>query len=90
MIPALVEGAKMPAAEQLPSALVALHRHNAIEISDSRWDYDVGRLLERLEKVPGLRPIRPRKPVLLTRATWRQWLRHQMTPRGAFGPWSRS
>jgi tetratricopeptide (TPR) repeat protein len=84
VIPVLVAGASMPAAGDLPSALAALPRHNALEISDSRWDYDVGRLLQRLEKVPGLRPVSLPTPVRLTWATRRQWIRQQMNPRGVF------
>jgi hypothetical protein len=45
LIPVLVGGADMPAAENLPAALRPLVRLNALEVSDSRFDYDFERLL---------------------------------------------
>jgi len=51
IIPVLVGGATMPNAPQLPSELKGLTRFQALEISDSRWDYDLGRLVEILKKV---------------------------------------
>jgi hypothetical protein len=44
VIPVLVEGAEMPTMSELPEDLVPLARRNAIELSDSRWSYDVNRL----------------------------------------------
>jgi hypothetical protein len=49
MIPVLVQGATMPNQEDLPEDLKGLTFHNAIEISDGRWDYDVGRLAEAIQ-----------------------------------------
>jgi hypothetical protein len=62
VIPALVQEAEMPAPEELPESLRLLSRRNAIEISDSRWTYDV----ERLAAALGLqtRPRRNRRSVL--------------------------
>lgn len=54
VMPVLVEGAPMPSAERLPPDLAELPRRNAIELSDSRWNFDVGRLVAALEK--GLPP----------------------------------
>lgn len=51
IIPVLVEGATMPRAEELPESIQKLARINALELSDSRWDYDVQRLIQRLETV---------------------------------------
>ena len=42
--PVLIENAVMPRAEELPESLQALVRHNAISISDHRWNSDVTRL----------------------------------------------
>lgn len=42
--PVLVEGTPMPRADELPDALRALTRFNAISISDGRWREDVTRL----------------------------------------------
>ena len=53
VIPVLVEGAKMPEAEELPAALAGLVRRNALEITDTRWDYDVQQLIKVLEKICG-------------------------------------
>jgi hypothetical protein len=44
VVPVLVQGARMPTAEQLPEDLKTLARRQAIELSDSRWDTDVARL----------------------------------------------
>jgi hypothetical protein len=42
VIPVLVEGAAMPSAADLPDDLAALARRNAIELTDKRWQYDLG------------------------------------------------
>ncbi len=49
MIPVLVSGARMPSASSLPADLKALAALNAIELSDTRWAYDVGRLMDALK-----------------------------------------
>jgi hypothetical protein len=49
LIPVLVEGARMPSADELPADLAALARRQALELSDTRWDYDVGRLIQAIE-----------------------------------------
>lgn len=48
VIPVLVDAAKLPPREELPADLVGLRDRNAFEISDSRWDFDVGRIHESL------------------------------------------
>src|SRR4029434_4593446 len=50
VIPVLVQGATMPNEEDLPEDLRGLAKHNAIEISDVRWDYDVDRLAQAIQK----------------------------------------
>ncbi len=57
VIPVLVDGAQMPRAEQLPDDLKPLVRWQAHELSDSRWDYDTGRLLRMIESAAGLTPV---------------------------------
>jgi hypothetical protein len=55
VIPVLVHGATMPAAEALPPALRALARRQAIVLTDQRWDRDVeelARLLSAGEQAP--------------------------------------
>jgi hypothetical protein len=48
-IPILVERATMPKATELPPSLRAFARRQALELSDSRWEYDVGVLLRHIE-----------------------------------------
>ncbi|MDP3333849.1 MAG: toll/interleukin-1 receptor domain-containing protein [Methylococcaceae bacterium] len=49
VLPLLVEGAYMPSEEELPADLKALARRQALELSDSRWDYDCERLVKAIE-----------------------------------------
>ncbi len=49
VIPVLVQGSSMPSEAELPPDLVTLSRRNAFELSDSRWDYDVSRLIKTLD-----------------------------------------
>jgi hypothetical protein len=53
VLPVLVEGAKMPSASALPSDLRALTAHQALELSDNRWDYDVERLVAAIRTLTG-------------------------------------
>lgn len=70
VIPVLVGGAAMPAAAELPGSLSALAHRQAIEVTDSRWDHDVGRLLQtltetgfgRYRKLPGRPASAGKKP----------------------------
>ncbi|HTJ55049.1 MAG TPA: toll/interleukin-1 receptor domain-containing protein, partial [Nitrosospira sp.] len=50
VIPALIGGAEVPKPEQLPDDIAALAGRNAIEISEARFDYDCGRVIEAIEK----------------------------------------
>ena len=50
VIPLLVDGARMPDPDALPEDLRALARVNALELSDARWRYDVGRLMSALDE----------------------------------------
>lgn len=45
VVPVLVEGARMPAEADLPDPLKPLARRNALDLTDERWDYDVGSLV---------------------------------------------
>jgi hypothetical protein len=58
VMPVLVEGASMPTAEELPENLKPLARVQAIELSDSRWDYDVERLTQAIEGLTGAKARR--------------------------------
>ena len=49
VIPILIDGARMPRADELPHSLVSLRRRQALELSPSRFEYDTGRLLKVLD-----------------------------------------
>ena len=60
VIPALVQGARMPDPGELPEHLEDLSYLNAIELSDSRWEFDVGRLVMAIRKIVGaFEPVEP-------------------------------
>jgi len=48
VIPVMVQGAQMPRAEELPVDLRPLARRQAVELRDSRWEDDVGYLIDRI------------------------------------------
>ena len=50
-IPVLVDRASMPRVQDLPESLRALGRRQAIELSDTRWDYDVGTLIDSVKRI---------------------------------------
>lgn len=56
VIPVLVQEATMPSAEDLPEDLARLAKRQALEISDSRWDYDTEQLVKVLDKA-GIKPV---------------------------------
>jgi len=53
VIPVLVQGAGMPLAPSLPEPLKQLAVHDAHDISDERWSYDIDRLINATEKLAG-------------------------------------
>jgi TIR domain len=53
VIPVLLDGATMPAEDKLPEALRSLALRNAIEVSSTRFDSDVDRLVESVAKALG-------------------------------------
>ncbi len=59
VIPVLMGGATMPEEEELPDALKAFARRNAIEISDKRFGFDTARLVEAIGRV-----LNPKVPVV--------------------------
>lgn len=57
VIPVLLGGASMPRSSELPEPLRPLSRRNAVELTDSRWEYDRDHLFEALEAQAGLRRV---------------------------------
>jgi hypothetical protein len=49
VIPILVEGARLPRADELPPSLAGLVRRQALELSPARFDFDTSRLLKVLD-----------------------------------------
>jgi streptogramin lyase len=64
VIPILVNGARVPDAEELPDDLKPLARRQAIELTNARWKYDVSRLIATLERVLATRaaPLAGQQP----------------------------
>jgi hypothetical protein len=62
VIPILVDGARIPRAEELPDSLTSLVRRQALELSPTRFDADTSRLLTVLDRT-------------LSRCTPRRWPR---------------
>ena len=51
VIPACVQGAAQPSAEELPEALASLARRHGTDLRDIGWHDDVKRLVERLDRL---------------------------------------
>ena len=51
VVPASVQGAELPREQELPPSLAPLTRRQGIQLSDTGWQDDVGRLIRRLEAV---------------------------------------
>ena len=62
IFPVLVGGASMPSQSDLPTPLTRLGRYNAIELSDSRWAYDVKRLVDALGAIVPPQPSPRERP----------------------------
>lgn len=80
VIPVLVEGATMPAADDLPDDLKPLARRNAFELTDKRWEFDVTSLVDALNKALGILPSPkpapgpvPPSPAPAATASWKKW-----------------
>jgi uncharacterized membrane protein YhaH (DUF805 family) len=56
VIPVLVDGASMPAAEELPDSLQPLSRRNAVTLSHHRFGSEVDELARALQRILGLYP----------------------------------
>jgi hypothetical protein len=60
IIPALVNGAIMPRPAEVPEDIRPLLRRQAVEVTDIRWEYDTGRILETVDQVLADSPKRHR------------------------------
>ncbi|HVE25003.1 MAG TPA: TIR domain-containing protein [Sporichthya sp.] len=49
IVPVLVQGAAMPAPDELPPVLAPLSRRNAFDLFDRRWSSDIAALVRALE-----------------------------------------
>lgn len=80
VVPVLVHDVAMPKAEDLPDGLQRLTHKQALSLTNTRWKYDLGKLIEALESVrPGrvypsdvLRPELPEQAVEPTTASGEQ------------------
>ena len=61
IIPILVERTVMPSPEDMPEDLRSLTRRNALELENSRWEFDVSRLIKAIEPLVGT-PAGPPPP----------------------------
>ena len=59
VFPLLVNGAEMPAEEDLPEPLKALARRHAFDLTVKHWANDVSQLVQTLKRVPGLAEMPP-------------------------------
>jgi hypothetical protein len=80
VVPVLVHDVTMPKAEDLPDGLQRLTHKQGLGLSNTRWKYDLGKLIEALESVrPGrvypsdvIRPELPEQAVQPTTASGEQ------------------
>ncbi len=49
IIPVRVQGARMPSEDELPPSIADLAGFQSAEITDSRWDFDVGMLIQAVD-----------------------------------------
>ncbi len=68
VIPVLVGGATLPKAQDLPPDLVGLLKRQQVELSDSRWDFDVDRLGKALDPSQRTAMLSGRAPMALAAA----------------------
>lgn len=57
VIPLLVQGAAMPARQELPEVLAGLTQRNALEMRDDDWGFDMARLERAVQSVVRLRSL---------------------------------
>jgi hypothetical protein len=95
VIPVLVNNAAMPSAKDLPASLAQLANLQAMELSDERWDYDLGQLIGAIRgATPGVSERRKlwvglaaAAVVLLGAASASMWWRAAPPPPAIAGEW---
>lgn len=60
VIPVLIDYARMPAPQELPSDIRSLAELHALEITDQHWKTDVNRLVKIIEREPGVMSLSDR------------------------------
>jgi len=82
-LPVLVDGAHMPPENEFPEDIRLLARRQAVEITDTRWDYDVGQLSQAIARALSESPRRQaflaQVPPLTMGGGW-QWIEDNPTP----------
>ena len=51
IIPVRVQGASMPSEDELPPSIADLAGFQSAEVTDSRWDFDIGRLIQAIDNL---------------------------------------
>jgi serine/threonine protein kinase len=51
IIPVRIQGALMPSEDELPPSIVDLASYQSAEVTDSRWDFDVGLLIRAVDNL---------------------------------------
>jgi hypothetical protein len=51
IIPVLVQGAPMPSEDELPASISDLTGFQSAEITDSRWGFDMGLLIQAIDSL---------------------------------------
>jgi hypothetical protein len=51
ILPVQVQGALMPSEDELPSSIADLAGFQSAEVTDRRWDYDLGQLIEAIDNL---------------------------------------
>lgn len=54
IIPVRVQGTPMPSEDELPASIADLTGFQAAEVTDSRWDYDIGLLIQAIDNLIAL------------------------------------
>jgi hypothetical protein len=49
IIPVCIQGARMPSEDELPSSIADLAGFQSTDVTDSRWDFDIERLLRAID-----------------------------------------